>query len=162
MKKTLLTFIIISFANLSFGQQIEKLEYCNCIEKIDNNSPVDDGKYERVCNDKTTDVGSFKKDLPDGEWFSYNYKGGLISKVNYSEGKLNGLLELFFINGKIQFNGNFINGKKNGVWKYYNDKGIIIIEGEYDMDKPINLWTIKEKKVKKSQLNTITQIQNIS
>lgn len=149
MKIEILTVIIISFANLSFSQQIEKLDYCNCIDKIDNNSPVYDGKYERVCKEKTTDVGSFKNDLPDGEWISYNYKGGLISKVNYSEGKLNGLFELFFINGKIQFKGNFINGKKNGIWKYFNNKGIIIIEGEYEMDKPINLWTSKDKKGKK-------------
>jgi hypothetical protein len=149
MRKTLLTFIIISFTNFSFSQQIEKLEYCNCIEKIDNNFPTYDGKYERVCNEKTTDVGSFKNDLPDGEWISYNYKGGLISKINYSEGKLNGLFELFFVNGKVQFSGSFINGKKNGIWKYFNDKGITIIEGEYEMDKPVNLWTIKDKKGKK-------------
>lgn len=149
MNKTFLSFILISFANFSFGQQIEKLDYCNCIEKIANNSPVYDGKYERVCNEKTTDVGSFKNDLPDGEWISYNYKGGLISKLHYSEGKLNGLVEFFFVNGKIQLTGNFVNGKKNGVWKYYNNKGNIIIEGEYEMDKPINLWTIKDKKGKK-------------
>lgn len=149
MKKTLLTLIIISFTNFSFSQQIEKLDYCNCIEKIEKNSPVYDGKYERICKEKTTDVGSFTNNLPDGEWISYNYKGGLINKINYSEGKLNGLFELYFLNGKVQFSGSFINGKKNGTWKYYNEKGIVIIDGEYEMDKPINLWTIKDKKGKK-------------
>jgi hypothetical protein len=150
MKKRLLTFTIILLTNFSFGQQIEKLEYCNCIEKIDNNVPIYDGKYERICNEKTTDVGSFKNDLPNGEWISYNFKGGLINKINYSEGKLNGLFELYFLNGKTQFSGSFINGKKNGVWRYYNEKGIIIIDGEYEMDKPIKIWTIKDKKGKKA------------
>ncbi|EJL64330.1 hypothetical protein [Flavobacterium sp. CF136] len=56
---------------------------------------------------------------------------------------------MFFVNGKVQFSGSFINGKKNGIWKYFNDKGITIIEGEYEMDKPVNLWTIKDKKGKK-------------
>lgn len=150
MKKILLTFTVILLTNFSFGQQIEKLEYCNCIEKIDNNVPFYDGKYERICNEKTTDVGNFKNDLPNGEWISYNFKGGLINKINYSEGKLNGLFELYFLNGKTQFSGSFINGKKNGVWRYYNEKGIIIIEGEYEMDKPIKIWTIKDKKGKKT------------
>jgi hypothetical protein len=144
MTKTLLTLVIFSFTNSLFSQQIEKLDYCNCIDKIEN-----DGKYERNCNEKTTTVGSFKNDLPDGEWISYNYKGGLISKINYSEGKFNGLLELYFMNGKVKFSGSFINGKKNGVWKYYNEKGTVVIDGEYEMDKPINIWTVKDKKGKK-------------
>ncbi|MDX6189215.1 hypothetical protein SGQ83_07645 [Flavobacterium sp. Fl-318] len=149
MNKTLLTLVVISFTSFSFSQQIEKLDYCNCIDKIENNSPTYDGKYERICNEKTNTIGAFKNDFPDGEWISYNYKGGLISKINYSEGKLNGLLELYFMNGKVKFTGNFINGKKNGVWKYYNEKGIPVIDGEYEMDKPINIWTVKDKKGKK-------------
>ncbi|MGQ7947573.1 toxin-antitoxin system YwqK family antitoxin [Flavobacterium sp. WC2509] len=149
MKKTLLTLVIFSFTNSLFSQQIEKLDYCNCIDKIENNSPIYDGKYERNCNEKITTVGSFKNDLPDGEWISYNYKGGLISKINYSEGKFNGLLELYFMNGKVKFSGSFINGKKNGIWKYYNEKGTVVIDGEYEMDKPINIWTVKDKKGKK-------------
>ena len=150
MKKIQITLILIfSFTNFLFSQQIEKLDYCNCIEKIEKNSPFYEGKYERICNEKTTDIGGFKNNLPEGEWISYNFKGGLISKINYSEGKLNGLFELYFINGKVQFSGNFINGKKNGVWKYYNEKGIIIIEGEYELDKPIKTWTLKDKKGKK-------------
>lgn len=149
MRKTLLTIIKILLTNFSFSQQIEKLDYCNCIDKIENSSLVYDGKYERVCNEKTTDIGNFKNGLPDGEWISYNFKGGLVNKINYSEGKLNGLFELYFINGKVQFSGNFINGKRNGLWKYYNDKGTVVIDGEYEMDEPINIWTIKDKKGKK-------------
>jgi hypothetical protein len=147
--KKIQIILIFSFTNFLFSQNIEKLDYCNCIDKIEKNSPIYDGKYERVCDGKTTDIGSFKNNLPDGEWVSYNFKGGLISKINYSEGKLNGLFELYFINGKVQFSGNFINGKKNGIWKYYNEKGAIIVDGEYESDKPINIWTLKDKKGKK-------------
>lgn len=141
--------LLIVFTNLSFSQEIERLDYCNCVDKIEKNSPIYDGKYERVCNEKTTDVGSFKNNLPNGEWISYNFKGGLISKINYFEGKLNGLFELYFINGKVQFSGNFVEGKKNGMWKYYNKKGNVIIDGEYEMDVPIKMWTVRDNKGKK-------------
>ncbi len=150
MNKINLKFILlITFTNLSFSQQIEKLDYCNCVDKTEKNSPIYDGKYQRVCNEKITDIGHFKNNLPDGEWISYNFKGGFISKINYSEGKLNGLFELYFINGKVQFSGNFIEGKKDGIWKYFNEKGNVIIDGEYEMDKPIKVWTVRDNKGKK-------------
>lgn len=150
MKKIHSAFIIlILITNFSFSQHVEKLDYCNCIDKIENSTPVYEGKYERICNGKISEVGSFKNGLPDGEWISYNFKGGFISKKKYFQGKLNGLFELYFINGKVEFSGNFIDGKRNGIWKYYNEKGAVLIDGEYELDKPIKIWTIRDNKGKK-------------
>ena len=59
MKKLILGLIWTFTFTVSFGQSSFKLEYCNCIDKIDQITPLLDGKYERVCDGKTIETGVF-------------------------------------------------------------------------------------------------------
>ena len=54
----------------------------------------------------------------------------------YYDGK--GYVKNLFSNGKIEFEGEYINGEKNGKGKEYNYKGELKFEGEYYKGKK---WT---------------------
>lgn len=150
MKKNLLLLLALVTVNLVFGQQTEKIDYCNCTDKIDQISPTLNGKYERTCNRILIEKGEFVTNAKNGEWTTYSRTGKIIRKLNYENGLLNGKIELFYLNGKIKLTGEFDKGKKIGKWVYYTEKGSIITDGNYDMNKPIGIWSIYDKKGKKA------------
>ena len=149
MKKQLLVLITVLTVNITFGQQTEKLDYCNCQDKIDQVASSLNGQFERKCNGILVEKGEFVNGLKNGEWSTYSRKGKLIRKLNFDNGLLNGKIELFFLNGKVKLTGQFEKGNKIGKWTYFTDKGSILTEGSYDSNKPIDIWTINDKKGKK-------------
>jgi hypothetical protein len=149
MKRLIYAFLTALTVNITFGQQTEKLDYCNCIDKIDQIAPVLNGQFERKCNDILTEKGEFLNGLKNGEWIIYSRKGKLIRKLNYDNGLLHGKVELFYVNGKPKLTGQFEKGNKIGKWTYYTDKSMILAEGSYDSNKPIDTWAINDKKGKK-------------
>ena len=100
MKKTILILTSILITCTLFGQETYKLDYCNCVDNIEQTNPVLSGKYERQCNGKLIEKGEFLKGVKVGEWISYNKSGKLIARINYKNGLLNGKTELFYANGK--------------------------------------------------------------
>lgn len=149
MKRLFLGLLTALTVNLSFGQQTEKLDYCNCQDKIEQISPVLNGQYERKCNGVLIEKGEFINGLKNGEWITYSRKGKLIRKINYDNGLLHGKVELFYVNGKPKVTGQFDKGNKIGKWTYYTDKGMLLTEGSYNSNKPIDTWSINDKKGKK-------------
>jgi len=149
MKKLFLGLITALTVNISFGQQTEKLDYCNCQDQIEQISPDLNGTFERKCNGVLIEKGEFANGLKNGEWITYSRKGKLIRKINYENGLLNGKIELFYVNGKPKVNGQFEKGNKIGKWIYYTEKGKILSEGIYDSNKPIDIWTLNDTKGKK-------------
>lgn len=149
MKRHFLGLLTALIVNLSFGQQTEKLDYCNCQDKIEQISPVLNGQFERKCNGITTEKGVFVNGLKNGEWITYNRTGKLIRRLSYDNGLLHGKVELFYVNSKPKVAGQFDKGNKIGKWTYYTDKGKILAEGSFDSNKPIGIWTINDNKGKK-------------
>jgi hypothetical protein len=149
MKRLIFGLLTALTINISFGQQTEKLDYCNCQDKIEQIAPVLNGQFERKCNGILIEKGEFVNGLKNGEWITYSRKGKLIRKLKYDNGLLHGKVELFYINGKPKVNGQFEKGNKIGKWTYYTDKGMILTEGSYDFNKPIDIWIINDKKGKK-------------
>jgi len=151
--KSLIFGLLTSFiVNISFGQQTEKFDYCNCQDKIEQISPFLNGQFERKCNGILIEKGNFIDGLKNGEWITYSRKGKLIRKLNYTNGLLDGEVELFYVNGKPKLTGQFEKGNKIGKWVYYTEKGKILAEGSYDNNKPIDIWTINDKKGKKTMI----------
>lgn len=149
MKQLIFGLLTLFMVNITFGQQTDKLEYCNCYDKIDQITPKLNGSYERLCNGKLIEKGNFANGLKDGEWTTYNRKGKLIRKLNYTNGQLNGKVRLFYINGKPKLTGQFDNRNKIGKWTYFTKKGRILATGSYESNRPIDIWTINNKKGKK-------------
>lgn len=150
MKGLILGLLTALTVNITFGQQIEKLDYCNCQDMITQISPILNGQFERKCKGVLIEKGEFVNGLKNGEWITYSRKDKLIRKINYDNGLLHGKIELFYVNGKPKLIGQFDKGNKIGKWTYYTDKGMVLAEGSYDSNKPIDIWTINDKKGKKS------------
>jgi hypothetical protein len=141
----LITFVLLKVFN-SFSQNLQTIEHCKCIDKVDVASPELQGNYERICKKKIIEKGSYNKGVKTGEWLSYSSKGQLIRRINYLDGKLNGNSEFYYPSGKIKLKASFINNYKQGVWQYFTEEGKIYLEGEYSQNKPINTWIIKDLK----------------
>jgi antitoxin component YwqK of YwqJK toxin-antitoxin module len=100
-----------------------------------------------------------------GTWIDYvssgTYKGEIESKINYKNGKRDGLSEIFFysdfkpntqtINGltytsqiqvfnKVSFVSNYKNGFKDGEYSMFDSLGTLIEKGQYDQDKKTGNW----------------------
>ena len=59
------------------------------------------------------------------------YNGKLIFEGEYLNGKRNGKGKEYNDNGKLIFEGEYLNGKRNGKGKEYDNNGKLIFEGEY-------------------------------
>jgi hypothetical protein len=149
MKKLILVLITGFAVSILFGQETEKHDYCNCIDEIEQVSPVLHGQFKRKCNEVLVEKGEFVNGLKNGVWVTYSRTGKLIRQLNYDNGLLNGKAELFYINGEPKLIGQFENSNKTGRWVYYTEKGKILLEGSYDSNKPIGIWTINNDKGKK-------------
>jgi hypothetical protein len=149
MKKAILflTSILITFSLV--GQETYKLDYCNCVDNIEQTNPVLNGKFERQCKGKLIEKGEFLNGGKAGEWISYSKSGKLIAKINYKNGLLNGKTELFYANGNPKLVAEFEDGKKTGNWVYLTQKNKTLITGSYESGKPIGIWTINDYKGKK-------------
>ena len=145
MKSVTLLFISILSGATLFAQEIKKLDYCNCIDVITQTTPILNGEFERKCNGKVIEKGSFVNGKKDREWVSYNKKGKLIAKINYENGLLSGKVELFYSNNKPKLVAEFNKGTKIGNWQYFTKDGKVFVEGNYEYGKPIDIWTIKDK-----------------
>ena len=58
----------------------------------------------------------------------YNNKGQVISILNILD---NGINKVYSLNGKLMFEGEYLNGKRNGKGKEYNFNNNLKYDGEY-------------------------------
>lgn len=62
-------------------------------------------------------------DILDGETIHY-YPNGLIkSYINYSGGKVNGLIENYYSNGNLESSGLVVNDLAENLFNYYHENG---------------------------------------
>ncbi len=67
--------------------------------------------------------GSFLGGLKDGQWIFKNDMDSITSKVNYKNGKANGLVLQYALTGKLYCEGNAIDNLQDGIWKWYFQNG---------------------------------------
>ena len=67
-----------------------------------------------------------------GPWTSYFGNGTIRSKTVYSDGKQNGLNEVFHDNGMLFYSGQYRLDLKVGEWKFYDRKGELIKTAQFD------------------------------
>ncbi len=58
-----------------------------------------------------------------GYWEKYYLNGNLDWKGNYVNDRRNGRWKFYWQNGKLQWVGNYNNGIRVGCWDWYNTKG---------------------------------------
>lgn len=71
----------------------------------------------------------------EGEWKYYHQGSAVImTKENYSKGKLEGVRSVFYPSGKLAEEQVYKNNLKNGYYKKYSENGIILEESNYKND----------------------------
>ena len=81
----------------------------------------------------------------EGEWKYYHQGSSVImTKENYSKGKLEGLRSVFYNNGKIAEEQFYKNNLKNGSYKKYAENGIVLEESNYKNDLYDGLAVFKD------------------
>ena len=82
--------------------------------------------------------GKLVNKLPEGEWKYYHFESKqLMSKELYKNGKLEGVRKVFYKDGTLAEETNYVNGIKHGNSKTYSEKGQLIDahvykNGQYD------------------------------
>lgn len=68
-----------------------------------------------------------------GIWRFYTEQGVTISITEYSHGLRNGVSMVYFANGRLNYQGEYLNDKPVGIWKIYDEKtGKLKSEKNYD------------------------------
>ena len=66
---------------------------------------------------------NYKNGKLHGLWERYYDNGKLAYKKNYKDGKLHGLWERYYDNGQLWFKENYKNGKEDGLYERYYKNG---------------------------------------
>jgi antitoxin component YwqK of YwqJK toxin-antitoxin module len=72
----------------------------------------------------------YHNDLLHGEYKEFKYST-LKEERYYEKGKLEGVVKVYYDNGKIMEEGAYKNGTRDGVSKWYDQEGNVTIEYEY-------------------------------
>jgi antitoxin component YwqK of YwqJK toxin-antitoxin module len=103
-------------------------------------NPKDNSAYTIFYDQNKNKVseGKVVNKVFEGLWKYYHYASpAVMTTENYKNGKLEGLRTVYFLNGKIAEQINYINNLKEGAYKKYTEDGIVIEESffknnEYD------------------------------
>lgn len=112
------------FDDTKVGSVIATREF-NAIDKVAYTTFFDQSK-NKVSEGKVLNRGF------EGEW-KYYHQGStvIMTKENYSKGKLEGLRSVYYPNGKIAEEQYYKNDIKNGSYKKYAENGIVLEESNY-------------------------------
>jgi antitoxin component YwqK of YwqJK toxin-antitoxin module len=77
------------------------------------------------------EIRSYKKNIMDGDWFTYNENKIKVAEAHYLDGKKNGKWYIWDENGTLIYELEYTSGKKTGIWKNYDTTGKLINERSY-------------------------------
>ncbi len=143
MSKTILKIFLISclLCNLAYGQDVNKISFLALNQTRDaknsdaiiysyNNQTLEG--YYQIYAEVESNIffeGQFKNGKREGLHISYSSSTKMVnSEITYREGKRNGTVKFFFLNGELQSDGKYKNGLADGMYREYSNKGILINE----------------------------------
>jgi len=75
---------------------------------------------------------------PHGYWEVYWLNCKLMYKGNFYNGNQHGYWETYCSNGTLNYKGNYLNGQKHGYWESYCSNGEVFYKGYYDDGKKVD------------------------
>lgn len=74
-------------------------------------------------------VGQFKDDKPYGLFTYFDTEGFKMTEMDFGDGSSNvQRAKMYYVDGKLQAEGKYVDQKKDSVWKYYNMDGLFLSE----------------------------------
>jgi antitoxin component YwqK of YwqJK toxin-antitoxin module len=152
MKKlTLLFGIIILIVFSAYSQDIKEVDgvyysgstpftgkytayYENGKTKIEMN--LIDGLKDGVVkvnfeNGELNEIRSYKRNVMNGDWFTYNENKIKVAEAHYLDGKKDGKWFIWNDNGNLIYELEYTLGEKTGIWKNYDKTGKLLSERSY-------------------------------
>jgi antitoxin component YwqK of YwqJK toxin-antitoxin module len=83
-------------------------------------------------NGQTYMEGAIKDGEREGLWVSFYPGGQKWSECEFSNGKGNGPVTVYYEDGKIRYTGFYSAGIPSGKWIYYDIQGDIVFEKDYE------------------------------
>jgi antitoxin component YwqK of YwqJK toxin-antitoxin module len=124
--------------------------------KVDVNGKKQ-GYWKKFVSDTLKYEGTFKDDIPTGEFKYYYPSRALKSVVQYSEKALWAKTVLYYENGKKMAEGDYWNRKKHGPWKYYNESEILTKEEDFDYGVEDGKWIVYYDNGKPVEIKTYSK-----
>jgi antitoxin component YwqK of YwqJK toxin-antitoxin module len=125
MKRLILFFFLCSFSVLVPAQPPAN--------KTDEKGRKQ-GYWEKIDPATKTIVykGAFKDDKPVGTFYYY-YKGtdSVHTKMDFRADGKSAYAKLYYIKGKLQAQGKYLNEQKDSVWNFYDELGVLISTEAY-------------------------------
>ncbi len=73
----------------------------------------------------------------NGDWKQFNHTR-IKEERHYANGKIDGMVKIYYDNGKILEEGQYAKGLRNGISKWYDQEGNVTIEYEYNNGELVN------------------------
>jgi antitoxin component YwqK of YwqJK toxin-antitoxin module len=134
MKNRTLYFILLIF--LGFPALAQPLPGENKTDSLGQKQ----GYWRKYVNDTLKYEGTFKDNVPMGEFKYYYGDKKIKSTVQYSDKGLKAVTVDYQSNGKKMAEGDYWDKKKHGLWKYYNTEGVLIKQEDYHNGVPEGVW----------------------
>jgi len=134
------------------GKWTSYCEHGKIIEEVNYTQGKKHGKSTSYFEDgQIWNEGNYKDGQEHGGFIYYGYGNyNLLHKIelqNYINGKLNGKLIHYHINGEISRIDNYKNDKENGTSIFYDKDGEIYWSGNYEHGNLINGSSVKSDKL---------------
>lgn len=71
-------------------------------------------------------VGQFKDDKPYGVFTYFDTDGFKMTEMNFLNGGPVAYAKMYYIDGKLQAEGKYVNQKKDSIWNFYNSDGLFL------------------------------------
>jgi antitoxin component YwqK of YwqJK toxin-antitoxin module len=82
-------------------------------------------------NGELNEIRSYKRNVMNGTWLTYNDKKIRIAEAHYINGKKDGKWFIWDDNGWLIYELEYTAGEKTGIWKNYDKNGNIVSERSY-------------------------------
>lgn len=100
------------------------------------------GFWKKYVHDTLKYEGTFKDDIPSGEFRYYFPDGTLKAVTHYLPDGKTAVTVLYHTNGRRNAEGTYINRKKDGEWKYYNASEKLIGKEYYREGTAEGIWKL--------------------
>lgn len=100
-----------------------------------------DGLWREMTDNRTTWVGEYKAGKANGTFTYYDYRGNTIGSFEMKNGT--GTMLNFFSNKKIDTKIDFVDGKMDGLYQELSLQGKVLVEGHYRSGKKHGAWVEK-------------------
>jgi len=82
-------------------------------------------------NGVLNEIRSYKRNVMDGDWFTYNENKIKVAEAHYLDGKKDGKWYIWDDNGNLIYELEYTAGEKTGIWKNYDKTGKLLSERSY-------------------------------